>query len=110
MSEFGTGYRVGVNAARGRQVSEEIWSALNQRRQQNQEQQQWQALQGQLQATQAQLHAAQLEITRLQQENGQVRQEHAELSRFSAWAMDHIEQKNQIIADQQSIMAVCLKD
>lgn len=110
MSEFGTGYRVGLNAARGRQVSEEIWSALNQRGQQNWEQQQWQALQRQLQATLAQLHAAQLEITRLQQENGQLRHEHAELSRFSTWAMDHIEQKNQIIESQERTIEICLKD
>lgn len=110
MSEFGTGYWVGLNAALGEQVSQQFWSAVRQRGQQNREQQQWQALQGQLQATLAQLHAAQLEITRLQQENGRLRHEHAELSRFSTWAMDHIEQKNEIIASQERMIDVWLKD
>ena len=110
MSDFGTGYRVGVNAARGRQVSEEIWSSLNQRRQQSQQQHQWNALQGQLQATLAQLHAAQLEITRLQQENGHLRQEHSELSRFSKWAMEEIERLNQHYREQRSLIAILLKE
>ncbi len=110
MSEFGTGYQAGLNAALGEQVSQQFWSALHQRSQQNRVQQQSQALHGQLQATLAALHAAQLEIMRLQQENGRLRKEHAELSRFSSWATDHIERLDALISDQGSMIDVMLKD
>jgi len=64
-----------LNAARGRQVSEQIWSALNKRREQDWVQQQFQALQ-------ARLQAVQLENMRLQQENVRLRQDNAEYERL----------------------------
>ena len=97
MSEFGTGYRVGLNAARGRQVSEQFWSALSQRREQDWVQQQFQALQ-------ARLQAVQLENVRLQQENVRLRQDNAEYERFSNWAMGTIDEQNKSIADLQSTL------
>lgn len=95
MSEFGTGYQVGFNAARGRQVSEQFWSAVSQRREQDWMQQQFQALQ-------AQLQAIQLENVRLQQENVRLRQDNAEYERFTNWAMGVIDEQNVSIADLQS--------
>ena len=87
MSEFGTGYRVGLNAARGRQISEQFWSAVSQRQKQDWVQQQFQALQ-------AQLQAVQLENARLQQDNVRLHQDNAEYERFSNWAMGEIDQQN----------------
>jgi len=99
VSEFGTGYRVGLNAARGRQVSEQIWSALNQRREQDWVQQQFQALQ-------ARLQAVQLENVRLQQENVRLRQDNAEYERFSNWAMDEIARLDRFINDLRSKLGI----
>ena len=95
MSEFGTGYQVGLNAARGQQVSEQFWSAVNQRQEQDWVQQQFQALQ-------ARLQAVQLENVRLQQDNVRLRQDNAEYERFSNWAMGAIDEQNVSIADLQS--------
>jgi len=95
VSEFGTGYRVGLNAALGEQVSKEIWSALNKRREQD-----W--VQQQLQALQAQLQAAQLQNMHLQQENVRLRQDNAEYERFTNWAMGMIDEQDISIADLQS--------
>jgi len=95
VSEFGTGYRVGLNAARGRQVSEQFWSAVNRRQEQDWVQQQFQALQ-------ARLQAMQLENMGLQQENVRLRQNNAEYERFTNWAMSVIDQQNVSIADLQS--------
>ena len=92
MSEFGTGYQVGLNAVRGRQVSEQFWSAVNQRQEQD-----W--VQQQLQALQARLQAMQLENMRLQQENVRLRQDNAEYERFTNWAMDEIAQLDRFIND-----------
>jgi len=94
VSEFGTGYRVGLNAALGEQVSKEICSALNQRREQDWVQQQFQALQ-------AQLQAIQLENMRLQQDNACLRQDNAEYERFSDWAMGVIDEQNGRIVELQ---------
>jgi len=94
VSEFGTGYRVGLNAARGRQVSEQFWSAVNRRQEQDWVQQQFQALQ-------ARLQAVQLENMRLQQENVRLQQDNAEYERFSNWAMGVIDEQNVSIADLQ---------
>ncbi len=95
MSDFGAGYRVGQNAARGRQVSEQLWSALNQCREQD-----W-ALQ-QSQTLQAQLQAALQEIHRLRQEN-------AELRRFGTWAIDEIERTDERVATIQSMLDVWIQ-
>jgi len=95
VSEFGTGYRVGLNAARGRQVSEQFWSAVNRRQEQDWVQQQFQALQ-------AQLQAAQLQNMHLQQENVRLRQDNAEYERFTNWAMGMIDEQSISIADLQS--------
>ncbi len=92
MSEFGTGYRVGLNAARGRQVSEQIWSALNQRREQDWVQQQFQALQARLQAVQL--------------ENVRLRQDNAEYERFTNWAMDEIARLDRFINDLRSKLGI----
>ena len=94
MSEFGTGYQVGLNTALGEQVSKEIWSSLNRRREQDWVQQQFQALQ-------ARLQAVQLENARLQQENVRLRQDNAEYERFSNWAMGEIDQQNERIVKLQ---------
>ncbi len=99
MSEFGTGYRVGLNTALGEQVSKEIWSALNQRREQDWVQQQFQALQ-------ARLQAVQLENVRLQQDNVRVRQDNAEYERFSNWAMDEIARLDRFINDLRSNLGI----
>ncbi len=95
MSEFGTGYRVGLNAARGRQVSEQFWSAVNRRQEQDWVQQQFQALQ-------AWLQAIQLENVRLQQDNVRLQQDNAEHERFTNWAMCMIDEQNGRIADLQN--------
>jgi len=92
VSEFGTGYQVGFNAARGRQVSEQFWSAVNQRQEQDWVQQQFQALQ-------ARLQAVQFENMRLQQENMRFRHDNAEYERFTNWAMGVIDERNGRIAD-----------
>jgi len=92
VSEFGTGYRVGLNAARGRQVSEQIWSALNQRREQDWVQQQFQALQARLQAVQL--------------ENVRLRQDNAEYERFTNWAMDEIARLDRFINDLRSKLGI----
>jgi len=92
VSEFGRGYQVGLNAVRGRQVSEQFWSAVNQRQEQDWVQQQFQALQ-------ARLQAMQLENMRLQQENVRLRQDNAEYERFTNWAMDEIAQLDRFIND-----------
>lgn len=97
MSEFGTGYQVGLNTALGEQVSKEIWSSLNRRREQDWVQQQFQALQ-------ARLQAVQLENARLQQENVRLRQDNAEYERFSNWAMGVIDDQNTSMTDLQSTL------
>jgi len=95
VSEFGRGYQSGLNSALGQQVSEQIWSALNKRREQDWVQQQFQALQ-------ARLQAVQLENVRLQQDNVRLRQDNAEYERFSNWAMGMIDEQNGRIADLQN--------
>lgn len=95
MSIFGTDYQRGFNAARDQQFSEQVLSVLNQRREQN-----W--VQGQFQALQVQLQAVQLENMRLQQENARLRQENARYERFANWAMNTIDEQNVFIADLQS--------
>jgi len=97
VSEFGRGYQSGLNSALGQQVSEQIWSGLNERREQDWMQQQFQALQ-------ARLQAVQLENMRLQQENVRLRQDNAEYERFSNWAMGVIDERNGRIADLQSTL------
>jgi len=99
VSEFGTGYRVGLNTALGEQVSKEIWSALNKRREQDWVQQQFQALQ-------ARLQAVQLENVRLQQENVRLQQDNAEYERFSNWAMDEIARLDRFINDLRSNLGI----
>ena len=99
MSDFGTGYRVGLNAARGRQVSEQFWSALSQRREQDWVQQQFQALQ-------ARLQTVQFENIRLQQENVRLRQDNAEYERFTNWAMDEIARLDRFIDDLRSNLGI----
>ena len=97
MSEFGTGYRVGLNTALGQQVSEQVWSALNQRREQDWVQQQFLALQARLQAVQS-------ENVRLQQDNARLRQDNAEYERFTNWAMGMIDEKSERIVYLQSTL------
>ena len=99
MSDFGTGYRVGLNTARGRQVSEQFWSAVSQRREQDWVQQQFQALQ-------ARLQAVQFENIRLQQENVHLRQNTAEYERFTNWAMDEIARLDRFIDDLRSNLGI----
>ena len=99
MSDFGTGYRVGLNAARGLQVSEQFWSALSQRREQDWVQQQFQALQ-------ARLQTVQFENIRLQQENVRLRQDNAEYERFTNWAMDEIARLDRFIDDLRSNLGI----
>lgn len=99
MSEFGTGYRVGLNTALGEQVSKEIWSSLTRRREQDWVQQQFQLLQ-------AQLQAAQLENVRLQQDNLRLRQDDAEYERFTSWAMDEIARLDRLIDDLRCTFGV----
>ena len=101
MSEFGTGYRVGLNTALGEQVSKEIWSSLNRRREQDWVQQQFQALQ-------ARLQAFQLENARLQQENVRLRQDNAEYERFTSWAMDEMNRQGEAIGRLQSTVSSLL--
>jgi len=99
VSEFGTGYRVGLNAARGRQVSEQFWSAVNRRQEQDWVRQQFQALQ-------ARLQAVQLENMRLQQENVRLRQDNAKYERFINWAMDEIARLDRFINDLRSNLGI----
>jgi len=99
VSEFGTGYRVGLNAARGRQISEQFWSAVSQRQKQDWVQQQFQALQ-------ARLQAVQFENIRLQQENVHLRQNTAEYERFTNWAMDEIARLDRFIDDLRSNLGI----
>jgi len=99
MSEFGTGYQVGVNTVRGRQVSEQFWSAVNRRREQDRVEQQFQALQ-------ARLQAVQLENVRLQQDNVRLRQNNAEYERFTSWAMDEIARLDQFINNLRSQLGI----
>ena len=99
MSEFGTGYRVGLNTALGEQVSKEIWSSLTRRREQDWVQQQFQALQ-------AQLQVAQLENVRLQQDNVRLRQDNVEYERFTNWAMDEIARLDRFISDLRSNLGI----
>ncbi len=99
MSEFGTGYRVGLNAALGEQVSKEMWSALNKRREQDWAHQRLQALQARLQATQ-------LQNMHLQQENVRLRQDNAEYERFTNWAMDEIARLDRFINNLRSKLGI----
>ena len=95
MSIFGTDYQRGFNAGRGQQASEQLLSALNQRREQGLAQQQHAAQQGLMQAMQ-------MENLRLQQENARLRQDNARYERFANWAMNMIDERNQQITDLQS--------
>jgi len=99
VSEFGRGYQSGLNSALGQQVSEQIWSALNKRREQDWVQQQFQALQ-------ARLQAVQLENVRLQQESVRLRQDNAEYERFTNWAMDEIARLDRFINDLRSNLGI----
>jgi len=99
VSEFGTGYRVGLNAALGEQVSKEMWSALNKRREQDWAHQRLQALQARLQATQ-------LQNMHLQQENVRLRQDNAEYERFTNWAMDEIARLDRFINNLRSKLGI----
>ncbi len=99
MSEFGRGYQSGLNSALGQQASEQIWSALNKRREQDWVQQQFQALQ-------ARLQVVQLENVRLQQESVRLRQDNAEFERFTNWAMDEIARLDRFINDLRSNLGI----
>jgi len=99
VSEFGRGYQSGLNSALGQQVSEKIWSGLNNRREQDWVQQQFQALQ-------ARLQVVQLENMRLQQDNVRLRQNNAEYERFTSWAMDEIARLDQFINNLRSQLGI----
>jgi len=99
VSEFGRGYQSGLNSALGQQVSEQIWSGLNKRREQDWVQQQFQALQ-------ARLQAVQMENMRLQQENVRLRQDNAEYEKFTNWAMDEIARLDRFINDLRSNLGI----
>lgn len=99
MSEFGRGYQSGLNSALGQQVSEQIGSGLNKRREQDWVQQQFQALQ-------ARLQAVQMENMRLQQENVRLRQDNAEYEKFTNWAMDEIARLDRFINDLRSNLGI----
>ena len=98
MSIFGSDYQRGFNAARGRQVSEQICAGLsaglNRRREQDRAQQQHAAQQGLIQAMQ-------LQILQLQQENARLRQDNAEYERFTNRAINTIDERNLQITDLQ---------
>lgn len=95
MSIFGTGYQRGLNAALGQQVSEQIWSGLNRRREQDWVHRQPDAQQGLIQAMQ-------MQILQLQQENARLRQDNAEYERFANWAMNTIDERDLQITNLQS--------
>lgn len=95
MSIFGTGYQRGFNAARGQQVSEQIYAGLSRRREQGWAQRQYDAQQGLIQAMQ-------IQILQLQQENARLRQHNSEYERFANWAMNTIDEQDLQITDLQS--------